>query len=219
MAYTTKTIDIAGYNNKIENEGATSSGRLSATEFNNIISALIEAQNNIQLLDQGVTLDLGNKQSTLQFDSVPTNGSSNVISSGAIFTALNNIASNDLNLIVESAPSGGTLNAAIGNYYVFTTDVTSLEVTLPAAPSYSKVKGCVFFFKTGTLSEGSGVSFTSTDNQPIVFYDGYSAEDNTVYEINAVWNGWAWILAYGIVTGLPAYPTAEDESESESETE
>lgn len=43
MAYTNKTIDLTGYNSKIENEGATSSGRLSATEYNSVVSALIEA--------------------------------------------------------------------------------------------------------------------------------------------------------------------------------
>ncbi len=88
MAYTNKTVDLTGYNTKVENEGATSAGRLSATEFNTLINAIIEAQNNITLMDTGVTADLGGKQALLQLDEVPTQGSTKYLNSGAIYAAL-----------------------------------------------------------------------------------------------------------------------------------
>ena len=39
--------DITNLNNKIENEGATSKGRLSAAEFNLLVNAAIESQEKI----------------------------------------------------------------------------------------------------------------------------------------------------------------------------
>jgi len=153
------------------------------------------------------------KQDKLDFDQVPTQGSPNLLPSGAIYTALNSVINNDLNLVVDSAPSGGTFsNAAVGNYYVFTTDVTALTITLPAPPVGTKVKGMCFFFHTGTMT--GLITATCADGaSPVVWYDGFSSEDNTTYEINFVWNGWAWVGSYGIVTGLPAYPSAATEEE------
>lgn len=43
---------ITGLNQKIENEGATSQGRLSAAEFNLLVNAAIESQERIAELEQ-----------------------------------------------------------------------------------------------------------------------------------------------------------------------
>ena len=42
---------ITGLNTKIENEGATSQGRLSAAEFNLLVNAVIESQDKIAELE------------------------------------------------------------------------------------------------------------------------------------------------------------------------
>ena len=42
---------ITGLNQKIENEGATSQGRLSAAEFNLLVNAAIESQEKIAELE------------------------------------------------------------------------------------------------------------------------------------------------------------------------
>lgn len=43
--------NITGLNNKIENEGVTSQGRLSAAEFNLLVNAVIESQKKIVTLE------------------------------------------------------------------------------------------------------------------------------------------------------------------------
>ena len=43
--------NISGLNNKIENEGVTSQGRLSAAEFNLLVNAAIESQKKIETLE------------------------------------------------------------------------------------------------------------------------------------------------------------------------
>lgn len=42
--------DITDLNQKVENEGASSQGRLSAAEFNLLVNASIESQENIQTI-------------------------------------------------------------------------------------------------------------------------------------------------------------------------
>lgn len=207
MAYTNKTIDLTGYNSKIENEGATSGGRLSATEYNTVVSALIEAQNNIQLLDQGVTIDLGGKQATLQLDQAPTSGSTNFLTSGTIYNALQAVQTTAL--ARGAAPS--TQLVSLGTYYCYTTAVESLVITLPAIVGATDIKGAVFFFQTGTLANGSGISITCEDTTvDILAYDGFEWADDTIYELNFIWNGTAWIMAYGIVA--PGSILVEEES-------
>lgn len=55
MSYTTQTISLVGMDNKVENNGTTTAGRLSALELNDIIDAIIEAQDNITALDTVVS--------------------------------------------------------------------------------------------------------------------------------------------------------------------
>lgn len=47
--------NISGLNNKIENEGVTSQGRLSAPEFNLLVNAAIESQKGIYDLNRFLT--------------------------------------------------------------------------------------------------------------------------------------------------------------------
>ena len=46
-----ESYDISGLNQKIENEGATSQGRLSAAEFNLLVNAAIESQERLAELE------------------------------------------------------------------------------------------------------------------------------------------------------------------------
>lgn len=43
--------DITSLNNKVENEGTTSRGRLSAAEFNLLVDAAIESQSRIETIE------------------------------------------------------------------------------------------------------------------------------------------------------------------------
>lgn len=210
MAYTNQTIVITGYNNKVENEGATSAGRLSATEFNTIVSAIIEAQANIQLLDQGVTSDLGNKQGILQLDNEPTQGSTKFVNSGAIYAALQAMGNSDM--AIEVVSSGATtLTTSINHYYKTTSDVEEMEITLPYDSTWTSAKGLVINLKTGTLNSNGIQIACSNTGIPIQRYDGFSWEDNTAYELNFVYIGGAWCMAYGVISSTPLTPAESDE--------
>lgn len=207
MAYTNKTIDLTGYNSKIENEGATSGGRLSATEYNTVVSALIEAQNNIQLLDQGVTIDLGGKQATLQLDQAPTSGSTKFVNSGAVYAALQAGAGD---MAIEVVSSGATtLNNLLPNhYYKTSSDVATMDIELPYDSSWTTVKGLVIYLHTGTITGSISIACNNS-TIPIYCYDGFEWADDTAYELNFIYTGGAWYMAYGIIATAPLTPAVE----------
>ena len=61
MNITERNYNVSTLNNRIENEGATAQGRLSAAQFNTLVNAAIEAQDNIGLLDAAIPKDLGTR--------------------------------------------------------------------------------------------------------------------------------------------------------------
>lgn len=74
--------------------------------------------------------------------------------------------------------------------------VTSLAITLPAITDTISTHSIMFYFTTG---ENASVTFSSANNTTISYYEGYEIKDYTTYEINAVYNGSKWIIAYGVV--------------------
>lgn len=92
-------------------------------------------------------------------------------------------------MVVETVASGTTLTAAVGNYYRFTYDVGTLAITLPT-PTGSNAQSVLFFMTTGA---SPAVTFTSTGNT-IYKNDGFAIDATTTYEINALWNGGAWVI-------------------------
>lgn len=90
---------------------------------------------------------------------------------------------------VVTQSSGTTLTAAVGNYYRFTYNVGTLDITLPT-PTGSNAQSVLFFMTTGA---SPAVTFTSTGNT-IYKNDGFAIDATTTYEINALWNGGAWVI-------------------------
>lgn len=99
--------------------------------------------------------------------------------------------------IVEVASGTATITAATGNYYRVGGSVGTLSIVLPSMGNETEVKGCVFAFSTA--SSGVAVTITSNDSKGITYYDGYAIEASKSYEINAIYNGSVWVVAYGLI--------------------
>lgn len=86
--------------------------------------------------------------------------------------------------------NGDTLSAEVGKYYRLT-NVGTLAITLPTiAVTNSTVQTVSFYINAGS---SPAVTFTSTHN--IYYADGFEIAANSTYEVNALWNGAAWIVA------------------------
>lgn len=92
--------------------------------------------------------------------------------------------------------SGATLSASIDTYYRFTDSVSTLAITLPAPTDTTHITSIVFAMTTGA---SPAVTFTATaiggTTPPIYAQDGFAIEASTTYEVNAIFNGVAWIVA------------------------
>lgn len=128
---------------------------------------------------------------SIPIDSTPVSGGTNAISSGGVYSALQGVGN-----MVISAQSGTTLTAAMNTYYTYSSAVTSLAITLPSISSATAVSGFVV-----NLTTGSSISLTVTaaGGESIKMYSGLTIEASKEYELNFIWNGSEWIVAYGEV--------------------
>ena len=90
-----------------------------------------------------------------------------------------------------------TLTCEAGKYYRIDVDVDTLAVTLPAMTDLTTVRTVVIYLTAGTTP---AVTISSTapsgGSAPDVLYqDGFEIEAGSTYEINALFNGAAWIVA------------------------
>jgi hypothetical protein len=86
--------------------------------------------------------------------------------------------------------SGTTLTAEVGKYYTLS-NVGTLAITLPTiAAGTTKVQTVTFYIAAGSTP---AVTFTSTHS--IYYSDGFEIAADSTYEVNALWNGTAWIVA------------------------
>lgn len=113
---------------------------------------------------------------------------------GVISWFKNNI-NPDMVTIETISTAVSTLSAQVGKYYKFTQNVGTLEVTLPTVTS-SIVQGCVLYFTTGTTPS---VTFASADSSPIEYFKDYAIEASKTYELNCMFNGTKWTIAYATI--------------------
>ena len=85
------------------------------------------------------------------------------------------------------ASPGATLTAEVGKYYTMS-NVGTLMITLPAG-SGTKTQTIVFFISTASTTD---VDFTSTST--VYKSKGFDIAADSTYEINALWNGVAWVI-------------------------
>lgn len=70
--------------------------------------------------------------------------------------------------------------------------VDGLAVTLPAITDTSVVRTVVLFLTAGSAP---AVTFTAADGRAVYYADGFEIEAGETYEINALFNGAAWVIA------------------------
>ena len=83
-----------------------------------------------------------------------------------------------------------SLTAENGRYYRFDNEVNTLEVTLPTITDTNTVKTIILYLTIGTTP---AITFSSA--LPIYYHDGFELEAGKTYEVNALFNGSAWIIA------------------------
>ena len=94
----------------------------------------------------------------------------------------------EITSIIQS--SGTTLTAEVGKYYRFDVPVDTLAITLPTMTDTTTAKTIVFYLTAGSTP---AVTFSST--HPVYYSDGFEIAADSTYEVNALWNGTAWIVA------------------------
>lgn len=90
-----------------------------------------------------------------------------------------------------------TLTCEVGKYYRIDVAVDTLAVTLPAMTDLTTVRTVVIYLTAGTTP---AITISSTavsgGTAPDVYYqDGFELEAGKTYEVNALFNGSAWIIA------------------------
>lgn len=88
------------------------------------------------------------------------------------------------------------LSAQLNKYYIASSAVESLTITLPAISNLTKTKSIMFNLTTG---DNPNIQFVSADNKAIGIYEGLFITPSTEYEFNALFNGVKWIVTHGVV--------------------
>ena len=99
--------------------------------------------------------------------------------------------------VVQCAPSTIPSTLAKDTYYNVTGTVSSLSLVLPDMDDTTHLHAISVFFTTGTGTPT--VTITSEGSHSISYFSGYSISASTTYELNIMWNGTKWIVAYAVV--------------------
>ena len=134
----------------------------------------------------------------------PGFGSDKVVPPGSI-GVLTYDTSWSLSLIAVSSGGGGgmavetfsgiLLQAQADTYYRADAAVDNLTVQLPAMAG-NEVKSVILGITTGS---NPVLSFTAADGKTIRYVDGYLIKALTSYEINIMYNGLTWTVAYVVI--------------------
>jgi hypothetical protein len=85
-----------------------------------------------------------------------------------------------------------SLTCEIGKYYRLDVPVETLAVTLPAMTDLTTVRTVVIYLTAGTTP---AVTIAAADSKDVYYQDGFEIASGESYEINALFNGSAWIVA------------------------
>ena len=80
----------------------------------------------------------------------------------------------------------------MGKYYRIDVAVDTLAITLPAMTDLTTVRTVVICLTAGTTP---AITISSSDSKDVYYQDGFEIEAGNTYEINALFNGSAWIIA------------------------
>lgn len=95
------------------------------------------------------------------------------------------------------AASGSALAAQPGRLYRFDQPVGELAITLPEASDDATAP--LMLAMQFEASDAPSVTFSAADAKQVDFYAGFAIEASKRYEINAMFNGKAWVLAYATI--------------------
>lgn len=97
---------------------------------------------------------------------------------------------------IVSVPSGTTqLTVETDKYYSIAGSVGTLSVTLPDLSGTTKLQSVMLSFTAGS---SPNVTFTAAGSAAISYFSGYAIEAGKNYELNLLFNGTKWIVAYGV---------------------
>ena len=106
-------------------------------------------------------------------------------------TLWNGVATKENRIPIETVATGTTaLTAVVGTYYTLS-NVGTINITLPV-PTDGYVNTIVFYIVTG--SANPSISMISTAS--IKYQENYNFDASSTYEVNALYNGIAWVIAF-----------------------
>ena len=86
--------------------------------------------------------------------------------------------------------SGTTLSPSVNKYYRFSEAVNTLSVTLPVPTDTTHIASVILYF-----TSGNNPNVTITCPSDVYYANGFEIDANSTYEVNALWNGIAWVVA------------------------
>lgn len=110
--------------------------------------------------------------------------------SATVLTAHQDITGKENTMPITTA-TGETLTAVVGNYYRLD-NVGTLAITLPTIVGATKLQAITFLITCGLSAL---VKFVPQGSETILKQEGFTLEDNTKYEVTALWNGSEWTLS------------------------
>ena len=96
------------------------------------------------------------------------------------------------------AASGTTLNAEVGKYYRFDSNITSLTVNLPTITGATEVQKIMLFFSTNI-----NISLTLSSTDSIRYINEHDIKGGYTYEMSMIWNGDSWTVTTLTKEALP----------------
>lgn len=94
-------------------------------------------------------------------------------------------------LSLQTISSGNTLTAEFNKYYAITASLNTFTITLPSVAGVTNATGFMVAFTAGSTPN------LTISGSNLMYNEGYSIEANKTYELNFLWNGVKWFIAYG----------------------
>lgn len=98
-----------------------------------------------------------------------------------------------LEIVNSPALSNNAFGAGFGKYYVMQTLSNPITINLPAVPN-EQVPTITGFMVFVTAPSDEGVRFAANNSENIKESGLSDVEEGKTYEINAIWNGAAWVI-------------------------
>lgn len=99
--------------------------------------------------------------------------------------------------IVSTTVANLPATLSVNKYYNITDTVSSMALNLPVVTDNTHLSIIAVYFTTDTGTPS--VSITSANSATISYFSGYEIEASTTYELNIMWNGTKWIVAYATI--------------------